>query len=353
MKKKVILHIIESLGIGGAEILLKNTVNDLKEYDHVICYLGGGNRFADDLRNHTVVNLEHHSWINFFRTRRRIRKIIRDKRISVVHAHLLLAVIIARMSVFKSNKFFFTVHSILSDDAFKRNIFSLFIERLTYSKRQTIIGVSEQVIKDYDKHVGIKGPSVVLYNYIDEAYFKINKEMKDRRDGELKLIAVGNLKESKNYKKLLEAFVIVNASYSKISLHIYGAGELENSLQHFIDEKKINVKLMGSSNRLPEIIHQYDAFILASLHEGYGLAPIEAMAAHLPVLLSDLEVFKEIAKDVPHYFNPLSPASIADAIIFCNNFYSSMYSKASLGKDLAKKVASKETYLKKLSALYE
>jgi hypothetical protein len=36
-----ILHIIDGLEYGGAEVLLRNTLPLLDQYSHVVCYLGG------------------------------------------------------------------------------------------------------------------------------------------------------------------------------------------------------------------------------------------------------------------------------------------------------------------------
>ena len=67
--------------------------------------------------------------------------------------------------------FFFTIHNILSKDAFEVNRLSLWVEKLTYKKKQAIIGVSQEVLNDYNTWVGIKGKSFVLYDYVNEIFF--------------------------------------------------------------------------------------------------------------------------------------------------------------------------------------
>jgi glycosyltransferase involved in cell wall biosynthesis len=47
------------------------------------------------------------------------------------------------------------------------------------------------------------------------------------------------------------------------------------------------------------------ALLFPSLIEGYGLPLVEALSAGLPVIASDLPVFREIAGDVPDYLDPL------------------------------------------------
>jgi glycosyltransferase involved in cell wall biosynthesis len=51
--------------------------------------------------------------------------------------------------------------------------------------------------------------------------------------------------------------------------------------------------------------------VLPSLYEGFGLPPLEAMAAGCPVAVSDISVLREVCGDAAAYFNPLDAADIA------------------------------------------
>jgi len=56
---KTILHITEQLGIGGTEVLLKRSIPLLKEYQHVICYLGGADELRPAFADYLVYCLKH------------------------------------------------------------------------------------------------------------------------------------------------------------------------------------------------------------------------------------------------------------------------------------------------------
>jgi hypothetical protein len=66
MKKPVILHCINHLGLGGAEILLKNTVKQLDCYDHVICYLKYPHTLATAFNSSPVYHLNYTSFFKSF-----------------------------------------------------------------------------------------------------------------------------------------------------------------------------------------------------------------------------------------------------------------------------------------------
>ncbi|MEQ1518472.1 MAG: glycosyltransferase family 1 protein, partial [Usitatibacteraceae bacterium] len=58
---------------------------------------------------------------------------------------------------------------------------------------------------------------------------------------------------------------------------------------------------------LATYLHHAQALLFPSFVEGYGLPLIEALAAGVPVVASDLPVFREFAADIPEYADPLDP----------------------------------------------
>lgn len=56
---------------------------------------------------------------------------------------------------------------------------------------------------------------------------------------------------------------------------------------------------------LVNYLHHSQALLFPSFSEGFGLPLIEALSLKVPVIASDLPVFKEIAGDIPEYINPL------------------------------------------------
>jgi glycosyltransferase involved in cell wall biosynthesis len=255
------------------------------------------------------------------------------------------------MASLKKMKFVFTVHNPLSKDAFGVNRFSLWAEKLTYRKKQTVIGVSREVLHDYDTWVGIKGKSFVLYDYVHDKFFDLQyASCRDISSG-LKLIAVGNLRRQKNYATLLDAFLLLRDL--PVSVDIYGGGDMEHELARKIKNEQLNVRLMGRVSDVSKVLPAYHAYIMPSLFEGFGIAPMEAMAAGMPVILSDLPVFREVAENIPIYFDPGNARSIAEAIKYVYDNWSDVNVKGLRGRAIIKQKASREVYLSKLVEIYE
>jgi glycosyltransferase involved in cell wall biosynthesis len=71
--------------------------------------------------------------------------------------------------------------------------------------------------------------------------------------------------------------------------------------------------------QLATYLHHAQALLFPSLAEGYGLPLIEALSLNVPVIASDLSVFREIAGNTPEYLDPLNGASWAQRVrAFCD-----------------------------------
>jgi glycosyltransferase involved in cell wall biosynthesis len=89
------------------------------------------------------------------------------------------------------------------------------------------------------------------------------------------------------------------------------------------------------------------AYVSASLHEGYGLPGVEAMAFGLPLVVADTAVFNEIYDDAAVYFDGQNPRDIADKLRFVvkDELYCQKLRKASLrrSKIFSWKTAAEQT----------
>ncbi|HXM86816.1 MAG TPA: glycosyltransferase family 1 protein, partial [Solirubrobacteraceae bacterium] len=74
-----------------------------------------------------------------------------------------------------------------------------------------------------------------------------------------------------------------------------------------------HVRLLGSctTDELDALYEIADCLVLPTLHEGFGLPVLEAMARSLPVACSDIAALREVAGDAALYFDPRRPEQIA------------------------------------------
>jgi glycosyltransferase involved in cell wall biosynthesis len=298
ISRPLILHAINSLSLGGAELLLSNTIALLPEFRHLVVLLHKPSGLSDSFTRQGVelICLVYTGWKSMPASVSKLKEIIKEKRPVLVHSHLFYSTVCARLATPASVPLVSTLHSVYGKDAFDKNIKSLLAARFTLKKRHSLIGVSDYVMQDYLSYVPFKGKRFVLHNFLPDSVF--NKVNHQQPQGTIKMVAVGNLKKAKNYTYLLQIFKYLKG----VSLDIYGEGELEKELRDHISKENLDVRLCGNTNDIPGIFSGYDFFIQASAHEGFGLSVIEAMASGIPVILSDIPVFREITDGLAHFF---------------------------------------------------
>jgi glycosyltransferase involved in cell wall biosynthesis len=346
---KTILHIIDTLERGGAEVLLKNTLPLLSEYQHVVVYLSGTGALKSEFLQGTMFYcLDHEGWRNFPETVVKLKAIIKEQGPILIHSHLFVSTVVARIATPKSVPLFTTLHSTFSIDAFQKNKKSLWIERLTLRKRHILIGVSKYVLDDYLNHVSFRGKRFVLHNFLPDDFFQCQITQPPLNG--LKCIAVGNLKEAKNYNYLLEIFS--KLKHTDITLDIFGEGTIKEQLQKEIDDNHLPVRLLGKATNTKDLFNSYHLFVQASSHEGFGISVIEAMAARLPVLISDIEVLREISSGNAHFFPLDSQLEAADVFIRLQNDPVERIKHVEAAFDFCRLYYSSKVYKQKLSFIY-
>jgi glycosyltransferase involved in cell wall biosynthesis len=130
---------------------------------------------------------------------------------------------------------------------------------------------------------------------------------------------VGSFSVVKNHRFLIEVAANVFQSCSDAMLLLVGDGGLRSSVEEACTELGIRSRVIftGESSRIPELMGSaMDVFVLPSLHEGLPLVLLEAQAAGLPCLASDV-VSKEamVAGDSIRFLNlSMGAKAWADAV---------------------------------------
>ncbi len=301
--KQTILHIIDNLGRGGAETMLVTVVKQLSEYNNIIVTLYPENKFGNEVQCDQLHCLNLRSPLMIAVAAMQLRKIIKDNNVSIVHSHLFWSTVVARLGVPKKVQLVTTIHAFVASSFEYRPWRMRMIEKLTYKiRKSTIVAVAKGALDEYFTFINIKPHNAYhLHTFVDTSVFNTSVQKEKKDSPTFKLITVGNLKEQKNHRFLLEAFKLLKDE--NITLDIYGSGNLQEELQQTIDEHTLKVTLKGQVSNIQQEIGQYDLFIMSSLYEGFALSVLEAMALGMPLLLSNINSFKEQCDDTASYYN--------------------------------------------------
>lgn len=135
--------------------------------------------------------------------------------------------------------------------------------------------------------------------------------------GKKYFLFVGSIKPHKNLKNALLGFKEFNNNdyqfiiVGKKEGFITGDNEVFDLVTQLNKEKE-KVLFTGNIND-QELYAWYkgaSVLVMPSLYEGFGLPIVEAMNFNLPIICSNIPIFKEICKDKVLYFNPHSPSDI-------------------------------------------
>jgi len=133
------------------------------------------------------------------------------------------------------------------------------------------------------------------------------------------MLAVGHLEPRKNYPRLLKAVAQLKAQGRDFFLVIVGqdSGQGE-ALRRLIDtlglQARVRVLSTITDQDLALVYQACRLVVFPSLYEGFGIPILEAMAAHRPIVLSNLPVFNEITQGKALYFLPTDIDAIAHAL---------------------------------------
>jgi glycosyltransferase involved in cell wall biosynthesis len=127
------------------------------------------------------------------------------------------------------------------------------------------------------------------------------------------ILFVGSLEPRKNLKILLESWRL--GKFEQATLAVVGtSGRIFQRLQ--TDSVPERVRFLGriDDDQLPILYSGAAGFVYASIYEGFGLPPLEALACGCPIAVSDIPALREVCEETAVYFDPFSPNDLSSKL---------------------------------------
>lgn len=286
-----VLHVINSLEIGGAQRLLSDLLPiQIKQGLDVSVLVGEvhENAFSQKIAEAGVQILQINSkCIQSFQTIKKLRNIIRN--FDVVHVHLFPSLyLIALASFGLKTKLVYTEHS--TSNRRRDNKYLRPLERFIYSKYKKIISISQQTQDALQQWLNAKDDRfVVINNGVDIKHFSTASQALDKKS----LIMVSRFVEAKDQATVIKAMAYLD---SEVTLTLVGDGMNLDPCRTLAESIGVadRVEFLGSRNDIAELISSSYIGVQSSKWEGFGLTAVEIMAAGKPVIASDVDGLKQV-----------------------------------------------------------
>lgn len=318
-----ILHVINSLHIGGAEKLIVDLVPLLKQQGLEVDLLllnGVNTAFKSALEKQSVTIYSLGEKNNIYNPLLifRIRKYIRNY--DLVHVHLFPSqywVAIANILALPNVKFVTTEHNTTNR---RRNI-SIFkwIDRFLYKRYKIVISISNkanELLGAYlQKSIGLTTilNGIHVSDYRNAEKYGKNDFLKIR-ENDLFLTMVGGFRGQKDQDTLIRALLYLPSHYH---LALVGDGTRKVICEQLVNELKLHdrVHFLGLRDDVPRILKTSDIIVMSSHYEGLSLSSIEGMASGKPFFASNVNGLREITEGAGVLFEKGNEKDLAIKIL--------------------------------------
>jgi len=318
-----ILHLTNTLAVGGAEVLLLQYIKALgsKRYRHMVYFLYHDGPLRHQLENLGVMVHQGPAIASvknplrfigsFAKLLKNILTVIEQNKPQIIQSHLgqanQLAVLVGKivrlpvLTTVHNTMAFSDPRSTWDPRVFLNKLINLF----TYRFSTRVIAISDEVRQIIQAKFRLPDAKIIvvkngiLFNKEEIPSIALEQEFPDTT-GRLKIMAIGALTYQKSFETLiLAARHLLDQGQKNFSILIAGEGVERPKLEKMIKDLHVgnHVRLLGLRHDVLPLLQAADVFAMPSRFEGLSIAMIEAMASGLPVVAANAPGLRDYVKD--------------------------------------------------------
>jgi glycosyltransferase involved in cell wall biosynthesis len=308
-----VCQLLHAMTVGGAEVLAARLARRLAgPFRFVFACLDEVGPLGEELRTEgfQVVLVGRKPGLDW-RCPVRLARLLDAERVDVIHAHQYTPFfygMAARVGGASRRPILFTEHGRHQPDYPRPK--RMIANRLLLSRRDRVVGVGGAVRQALIVNEGLPSRRVgVLYNGIDvDAFAAAANTSGSRTDArqtlgvgpdDFVLLQVARLDYLKDHATALRTLAGVLPQLPNARLVLVGDGPERPAIEATIRDLNLGdaVRLAGQRGDVDRLLPAADLFLLSSTSEGIPLTVIEAMAAGLPVVATDVGGLREVVDD--------------------------------------------------------
>lgn len=299
-----VIHLRDILYRGGIENLLLDICKNAKTHgiNITLVVFNNGVLNSEFIESGIeLVELKRNYSIDFSLIRK-LRRIIIEKNITIIHSHQALEGLYAYLATIGLD-----VKNIISHHGSIYPLKDKLVMKYLIPRVDANIAVSKGYLNRLGEKEGfnIKKNFFVVYNGIDKKKIEIKKTLlKDELKippSSILLGMVGNFNPIRDQFTICKALPEIFKQFSNVYFVFVGAfGDSKNELYQecftFCKDKKILDKtfFLGARDDIGNILNNLDIFVYSSNRDTFGIAVVEAMISGIPVVVNDLPPLLEI-----------------------------------------------------------
>jgi L-malate glycosyltransferase len=305
-EKYIVLHLIKSLGRGGAETLL---VESLKLHNpnfefHYLYFLPWKDQLVESLRTNGGLVSCLPSKNSFFMLWRipSIVRYIRRNRVDLIHCHLPWAGIVGRVvGLFVDVPVIYTEHN----TQLRYNRVTRIANRLTFRLQSLVVAVSHDVFESIKKHIGGRTKVQVILNGVNTSTFKrdleLGKSLREKFGIPPTGCVITTIAVFRSQKRLIQ-WLQIAAGILKVNKNCYffliGDGPLRQEIERTRLELDLEKRVImpGLQTNVVPWLSATNVYMMSSVFEGLPIALLEAMSMECAVLTTDAGGIKEVVR---------------------------------------------------------
>lgn len=313
MKKKILFFHFD-LGVGGAENVLINLLNNLdtKEYDITLLLLFNHGVRLNDLAPHIKLK-----YVFNFKPFRGISNVLKLFSPKSLHKWFVKDTYDVEIAYLEGNptrivsgcqstetKCYAWVHRNFKGKDELMHVYRSDKEMLdTYQRFNGIAFVSETALRTFESLMNLENANLQVVNNVIDVERIISNSHKEAFIGsnaKVNFCTAGRLTTVKGFDRLFRVLgTLYQEGIRDWHFYLMGQGEEKDLLETMMNELNLcgNITMVGFEPNPHRYVSRMDFFVCSSLSEGYSTAVTESIILHTPVLTTDCSGMREIFGD--------------------------------------------------------
>jgi len=317
-KPMKIVHVVDSMEVGGAETLVAQMCHLQRQrgHDPRVYAIGPLGALGEQLQKDGFI-VKANMGIHLLDTARNFYHIFKETRPDVVHLHnptpTIYAAIAAKMAGVP--RVISTRHSLVAPP---RKVVAELKYAVAARFCDCIVGICDATVSNVKSMHSIPTRKILrIYNGVTSLH-RVVKEQCPQKNG-FTLLYVGRLAPVKNHPLLLSAFQQALLSQPGLRLWMVGDGSERKALEALSSELGISaqVTFWGQQMDVAPFFSAADTFVMSSVSEGLPMSLLQAFSLSIPAIVTDVGGMAEVVRlaNAGLTVSPKDPAEMTTAML--------------------------------------